>query len=112
MGLRRMAVENMVERLTQQSKLFSEETWARNICRFLQGEKLDPQEQKQALASLLLPRESTIDNISRINGVELTDFLGNKVPLEMFGNKYYRPFTHPYYWGAFYCCGTGLTEIY
>ncbi|XEY25424.1 CHAT domain-containing protein [Candidatus Uabimicrobium helgolandensis] len=116
--LRTMTINDIIERIKMQQKLSNERgaTWLSNLCDFLiDSGKVTFDEKKNAIATLQTNR-----NMIQFEGkpikVQLSDFISDangSIPGEKeFEEKNFRPFSHPFYWGAFYCTGVGLTGTY
>lgn len=116
--LRKMTINDIIERIKLQQKLSNERgaNWLSNLCQFLEdSDKVTFDDKKNAVATLQTNR-----NMIQFEGkpikVQLSDFIldvNGIIPGEKeFKEKNFRPFSHPFYWGAFYCAGVGLTETY
>ena len=93
-----------------------EESWLSNLAQFLKdSDRVSFDDQKAAIATLQNNR-SMIEFEEKPIKLDLSDFIldvNGIIPgQDEFVEKSFRPFSHPFYWGAFCCNGVGLKESY
>lgn len=117
-ALRKMTISDILERVKMQGKISNEKegAWLGNLAQFLDDSShVSFDDKKSAIATLQTDR-AMIEFQDKPIKLDLRDFIldiNGSIPGEKeFKEKSFRPFSHPFYWGAFYCSGVGLTESY